>query len=613
MKKNLYSYCYRQIALILLFLIPIYFSAQVGVNTAEPNPNALLHVSERALSTDATANKAKGVLLPRLTEGERDVLTYVDATATPKVIKLTPKDDGLMIFNKTENCFNYWKAEENEWKSLCGSLGKSVFTIDCTNVIVNGKYSNNVELTSSNNIKLVATVTKPGTYNITAETENNNGYSFQASGSFLNAGTYTITLSGSGTPLVASTTGAPGDKIIINNDEDLLCDTTRIFINDSSILPEFTVDCQSAVVNGSYAVNTTLTSGNTITINIKSNSTAAGAPFEITTDVVNGYSYKATGILNGGNQQVTLIGEGKPTVNGTNNFILHTNSTLGASSCNLSVKVAAKKIKIVGLANTDNSYNIARSGNLLNQVLRNDNYFANNQTSTYPVSGFEFLELNSGTLTAAKQTQIDNFNPDIIFIQYNYYSDILDERNYLKSLLDKGVVIIYCSDGDGATATRNMAAQNMANLALGETGISATATVNSDLMEIVETNTLITSGPFMSLSGKSMGRDAGNNFGFSLTDFPFDKANVIAYQDANKTSIRGFVSKINGFVFFGDGAPFAANTGTEAYNWPAKFKTQNGVTTAIVNTYGTYPSYNSFLFLNLMAWAINYAQSNRPY
>ena len=148
----------------------------------------------------------------------------------------------------------------------------------------------------------------------------------------------------------------------------------------------------------------------------------------------------------------------------------------------------------------------------------------------------------------------------------------------------------------------------MINLALG-TDVTVTSTVDSDLMQILDTGTTITSGPFMNLAGLSMGRDAGNNFGVSIIDFPFDKAKAIAYQDASQNSLRGFVSTINGFVFFGDGAPFAANEGTQAYNWPAKFKTTNNITTAIVNTYGTVPSYNSFL--NLMAWAINYSQANK--
>lgn len=595
----------KKIFLLCILFISFFSLGQVGVNTSNINSNSIFHISEK---DDLNNIMNKGIMIPRLSESERDKLTYDLGTTD---IRLTAADNSLLIFNTTENCFNYWKSSESEWKSLCGSLGKAIFTIDCSNITVNGKYSNNVELTNSNNLRLIVNVTKPGSYDIIATTNNNNGYTFQASGTFLESGTFSINLIGTGTPINPTPSGNLGDPILIyNTDNELICNSLNIFINDSTIQPTFSVNCQSIVVNGLYTINDNLTVANTISINITSNPSASGAAFEINTEEINGYSFSASGILNGGAQTINLIGQGKPISNGTNNFTLLTNSTLGSSSCVFPVKVAARKIKIVGLANNDYSYNIARTDNFLNKVLRNNNYFANNQQSTFPVNGFEFLEIGGGNLSATSINSINTFNPDIIFIQYNYYSSVESDRIYLKSLLDKGIVIIYCSDGDSATADRNIAAKNMINLAL-NTDVTVTSTVNSDLMQILDTGTTITSGPFMSLAGLSMGRDAGNNFGVSIVDFPFDKAKAIAYQDTSQNSLRGFVSTINGFAFFGDGAPFAANQGTEAYNWPAKFKTTNGVTTAIVNTYGTIPSYNSFLFLNLMAWAINYSQANK--
>lgn len=592
--------------LILFFASNVF--GQSGINTRTPNSNTLLHVSEK---NDEGEISNKGLLIPRLTDAQRDELTYLDPTAAVKVLKLTADDDGLMIFNTSDNCFNFWKFSELEWKSVCGSLGNAEFTIDCSNIKVNGVYENEKELTSNNNLSFSVSVTKPGGYNIVGLTENDNGYSFQATGTFLTTGTYTINVLGSGTPLEPSVDGTPGDKIIIENNGTVICNDTYIFVNNSAILPEFSINCQSISVNGNYTVNSNLIASNTITLNINSNASAAGAPFQINTSPVNGYSFSGQGILNGGQQQVTLVGNGKPITNGEDSFTLMTNSTLGASSCTVKVKIAARKMKILGIANNDNSYNIGRSSNLLHQVLNNNNYFANNQSATFPVNGFEYLEMGGGNLSNSNKTSITNFNPDIVLIQYNYYASQETDRIFLKELLDKGVVVIYCTDGDGATSSRNVAAKDFIDLALGVTDITVTGTVNSDLMQIIDTGTMITSGPFMNLAGNSMGRDAGNNFGVNISTFPYDKASIIAYQDASMSSIRGFVSKINGFVFFGDGAPFAANTGTEAYNWPAKFRTTNGVTVAIPNTYGTVTSYNSFLFLNLMSWAITYAQNNK--
>lgn len=587
------KYLFMGLVLFMFSVKMVY--AQTGINTKSPNQKTLLHISEK--STPTSAVEKKGIIIPRLTEAERDEIVP------------SPSENSLLIYNTTEQCYNYWNSEESEWKSLCGSLGKSIFTIDCSEIIVGGVFENDKELTAGNYLRLNLNVTKPGSYDFVAVTDNNNGYFFQASGTFYEAGNYTLNLLGSGTPTNFTPAGEDGDKIILSNFGEMLCDNKNIFVNDATILPTFRVNCQSIVINGTYTVNQNLTSVNTIKLTINSNVSAVGAPFQIETQAVNGYSFKASGILNGGDQEVTLIGTGKPINNGSNSFTLVTNSTLGSSSCAFDVKVAARKMKIVGIANNDNSYNIGRTDNFLQQVMKNDNYFANNQQSTYPVNGFEFLGVYN--FDSGSQTTVNNFDPDIVLIQYNEFTNNVASRDFLKSLLDRGVVVIYCSDGDGATATRNVAAREMVNLALGETTMTVTGTVDSDLMEIIDTGTMITSGPFMNLAGNSMGRDAGNNFGFELSTFPFDKASIIAYQNNTRNSVRGFVSKINGFVFFGDGAPFAANEGTQAYNWPAKFRTTNGVTVAIANVYGTTTSYNSFLFLNLMSWAINYAQTNR--
>lgn len=66
---------------------------------------------------------------------------------------------------------------------------------------------------------------------------------------------------------------------------------------------------------------------------------------------------------------------------------------------------------------------------------------------------------------------------------------------------------------------------------------------------IQDTNNMITNGPFMNLTGKALGRDSGWNFRFTIAGFPFDKANVIAYDGVDDSSIRAFVGKDNGFAF----------------------------------------------------------------
>ena len=75
------------------------------------------------------------------------------------------------------------------------------YSLNCSSIVVNGRYLKGTVLNSSNTITLNVTVTTSGSYNI--NTPLTNGIRFSASGNFT-PGTHTITLIGSGTPTVNS-------------------------------------------------------------------------------------------------------------------------------------------------------------------------------------------------------------------------------------------------------------------------------------------------------------------------------------------------------------------------------------------------------------------------
>ena len=75
------------------------------------------------------------------------------------------------------------------------------YSLNCSSIVVNGRYLKGTPLTASNTIALNVTVTTSGSYNI--NTPLTNGIRFSASGDFT-IGTHTITLVGSGTPTVNS-------------------------------------------------------------------------------------------------------------------------------------------------------------------------------------------------------------------------------------------------------------------------------------------------------------------------------------------------------------------------------------------------------------------------
>ncbi len=86
----------RQIIILILAVIGLNgIVAQSGINTTTPDPSAILDV----YSTN------KGFLPPRLTTAQRD------AIATPAA--------GLMIYNKTVRCLQWWNG--TEWYDGCGN------------------------------------------------------------------------------------------------------------------------------------------------------------------------------------------------------------------------------------------------------------------------------------------------------------------------------------------------------------------------------------------------------------------------------------------------------------------------------------------------------------
>ena len=73
----------------------------------------------------------------------------------------------------------------------------------CTNTMVNGYYTEGVQLNASNNVVIEVNVTEPGTWNMNTPTLN--GYAFSGSGTFVSTGVYQVTLQGNGTPLSLQT------------------------------------------------------------------------------------------------------------------------------------------------------------------------------------------------------------------------------------------------------------------------------------------------------------------------------------------------------------------------------------------------------------------------
>ncbi|WP_286417115.1 hypothetical protein [Myroides odoratimimus] len=284
----------------------------ISGTSATPNPGVVLELE----------SVNKGFLAPRLTTQQRDAITVANRT------------DGLLIYNRTTGCFNYWSTAQDTWLSLCGTPPPAVFEVtQCSSIKVNGNFKQGEFLNSSNFLTIPVTVTQAGTYELTATTEN--GYYFTTSGTFPSVGTYNLILPGIGTPNNGYDTGNQGDKltILLNNGQSN-CETF-IFVERANV--NYSILCPQTSIEGVYMIGQRLT--NTHKLVLKVNVISVGY-WSITTNTSNGYSFRGTGnFTETGEQTVELLGTGTPISSGTNSFTFTTNSDQMSAACTVDVTV----------------------------------------------------------------------------------------------------------------------------------------------------------------------------------------------------------------------------------------------------------------------------------
>jgi hypothetical protein len=97
----------QRTAAIMLLLLSMWLMSgaeaqaqnNVGIGTTTPNSKAILELQ----ATD------KGLLVPRLTPAQ--------------MTSIVAPPNGLLVYNTTENCFNYYNTGTSTWKSMCSITG----------------------------------------------------------------------------------------------------------------------------------------------------------------------------------------------------------------------------------------------------------------------------------------------------------------------------------------------------------------------------------------------------------------------------------------------------------------------------------------------------------
>lgn len=594
-----------KILFFICFFVFVVKNAQVGINTIQPNSNSALHISEKMTSTDPDSeNKIKGIIIPRLTEQERNRLTYSDPD-TKQNIRLQSSDNGLTIFNTTENCYNFWNSTENSWKSSCGGYSDAAYTLDCTSVSVTGSYVANVPANESNYININnINVTKAGNYIISASTDTNNGYSFIAIGVFLNTGIHSVKLMAQGTPL-----NSQMDNFTIKLSgagvQPQIC-TANVSVQQS--IAEYSMICSSAKANGTYQKGVALVAGNTITMNV--NVTTTGY-FEIKTLKKNGISFSASGNFNTtGPQQITLVGSGTPSVNEDFQVKVSGNTGYGNTDCDVNIPVILPSMTyaVIGL---DNVYTF-HPNNPRTASFNSGNFGLN---GVVKISGLSNIWVSTNANSAVTNLNAATKPDVVLYFSYGFTANSAMETA-LSNYVNAGGVLIFGSN-DGRDGDVN----NLMNGIFGETyaqsQVAGSGSVDDNVYPISNLpNDPIINGPFGNAAAQYWGEDNSSTGTVILTKLP---ANSVQIATANNQFSKNMVNpsystvwynKTKNFVYFGDSVG-ASNNSLSLTDYPSLYDSNMPVS----KRYGQFPNqstqaqyvFNSILELNAFAWGLRRA------
>lgn len=376
-------------------------------------------------------------------------------------------------------------------------------------------------------------------------------------------------------------------------------DLPKIDVEEQDI--RYEIDCNEVGVKGNYIVGSDI-NANTNYIVVKLNVDYPG-PYSIETDTINGVSFKANGTFeNKGIVTVNLLPQGKFTEGGNLNYTITTNSKNGNTTCFTNINVRYRDITILRLGSTNYGPNTGTSwagGAIINSKT---NFGPN---GTVKVRDIKVLGIGTRNATVLRNFLKEN-KVDIIFnvVGYNATTAV-NNVLYEFITIDKGVLIV--GDERRVDGTTRDLIEQLAGGKLGDITNDFT-TVNPIVASSLDP---IINGPFGDLTGRYMGNNSSRGWYFS--GLPSTLTPLVS-KDGNSSEIWSLRHNSLGYVFIGDGGWIAGRiNNTNNTNRPALFST-SGVPIGKPN-YGRenrQTVYNSVYYANILAWAINYINQNKP-
>jgi hypothetical protein len=587
----------------LLVAVTTTGTAQVGINTSNISDKAMLEV----FSED------RGILIPRLSQTEIDAL-----------ILTTADQNGMFVYNTSEDCFNYWSVDEQGWLSLCGNDGIAKF--NCTSVNLHGTYRQDQTVDARHYISIEVTVSRKGLYSIAASVDspvNDNGYFFYLSGFFAAVGTYTLSVPAVGKPL---RTGIDHFVLSLNGVKASGACNFNITVgaDNSSIHPDYEINCSSVKVYGTYKRNVPLDNSHYIELSLTNVQAPFGAEYIIETTTIDGMHFKGTGTLTGATMNnIRLYGEGSPTSVEDKDFTILTNSDT-PSYCHATVFITIPRKKVLALGS--GIYNVGNNYRFHNFFVDTDN-FGPYEYSIVKCEGFDITTISAGVFLD-NTTNSNNYYAslygenavDMVITGYSWTPRTTRQADSLANFVHRGGILIMYNEDDYEHAYFLRQILGKSDVALKD-GSSA-----GSIYRYVNIDDEILNGPFGNIAGLQSGEDA--TITHYVHNLPLE--DVVLYTDAiNRStatpparepmSATSFRHRSLPFVWNGDGGFNSCNTGTSATAYPFRVnsKTINGHTYSLFPVgkpdYGTSSShrftvYNSTFTANAIAWALKQAE-----
>lgn len=358
----------------------------------------------------------------------------------------------------------------------------------------------------------------------------------------------------------------------------------------------YSVLCHTVRVQGSYLVDANHGAGNYIELQVNVD---YPGPYTVTTNEVNGVSFVASGTFTGqGQQTIRLIPTAKYTVGGSLNYTITTNSQAGTTTCSAMVDVRFRDIVVLRLGL--NNYGPSTSNTYAGGAILNSRV---NFGPTGKVKVNSIRILDTSLQGESLRNYISSNKVDIIVNVIGYNATAATNDVLLDFVRNKKGVLITGDENTVHTTTKSFI--EALTSSSGITYNSSFTMVNPVLSSA--NNDPIINGTFGNLSGKYLGNDATN--GWYYSNLPSSIVPLISKQN-DASSIWALKHRDLGYVFVGDGGWFvgtAINTSTNV--WPSRYLA-DGTPKAKPYYQGT-EVYNSVLYANVMAWAIEYVKENK--